>query len=95
MALLLALLWRACWLKLHLDAELKVSFLLCRVANTKSGAVNAGALIPPSGYAERQQWIIYPLCSKQSHFPDAQKQQKTCGRHINGITGVLSGVRQD
>lgn len=50
----------ACWLQLHLAAALKVSLSLCSVASTKSGAVNAGALMPPSGYAERQQWIIYP-----------------------------------
>lgn len=55
-----ALLWQARWLQLHLAAALKVSLTLCSVASTKSGAVNAGTLMPPSGYAERQQWIIYP-----------------------------------
>lgn len=39
------------WLQFHLAAALRVSLTLCSVASTKSGAVNAGALMPPSGYA--------------------------------------------
>lgn len=75
------------WLQLHLAAALKVSLSLCSVASTKSGAVNAGALMPPSGYAERQQWIIYP--SNIRFFPRCTKT----GRKRVGVTLTASQAR--
>lgn len=59
--------------------SLKSALIVSSCEHTKSGAVNAGALIPPSGYAERRRWIIYPLCSKHSRLPDAQNSRERVG----------------
>lgn len=77
------------WLQFHLAAALKVCLSLCSVASTKLGAVNAGALMPPSGYAERQQWIIYPLRSEHLLF----SQMHETSRKRVGVTLTASQAR--
>lgn len=76
--------------------RLKSASHCVQVARHKvGGADNAGALMPPSGYAEKGSSGSFTRCvlSIRFFFPQMHETgRKACGSHISGITGLLSAA---